>query len=59
MTIHVFLEYFGLEFLFDKFPKVASSFKKVEANKHIAKWLIERPANVFHPDFGPKDRRDL
>ena len=59
MTIHVFLEYFGLEFLFDKFSKVAASFKKVEANKNIAKRLKERPANVFHPDFGPKDTHDL
>ena len=52
LTLRGYLEFLGLQFLFDKFPKVAASCKKVEENKNIAKWLKERPDNVFHPDFG-------
>ena len=53
LTLHVFLEFLGLQFMFDKFPKVAASYKKVEANENIVKWLKERPASVYNPDFGP------
>ena len=48
-----YIEFFGIEYLLDKFPKVAESCKQVKADKNIAKYLQERPANIFHPDIGP------
>ena len=49
VAIHGYLDFMKLTDCLEKFPKIAASFKKVEANKNIAKYLKERPPNEFSP----------
>ena len=45
--IHAVVEFLRLRDHLEKFPKVAASMSRLEENKHIAKWLKERPVTDY------------
>ena len=47
-VIHGYIDFIELNHFFEKFPKVGESFRRVEANSKVAKYLKERPKNAFN-----------